>query len=203
MVRDTRPVVPHFHIAYDSHVHIVVAALTWTDRGGGKRRTVVATKSHQNVINESNGDASDQEAKDDGECQCIKGPSSDFCHLRPPNYCGRHGTRSSCRTRRKAITASLRSPPPLEFDAIGVKLQTPLGGSFEGRVTFFRLLVTSFQLVGIVFPLASEFLWLKTCELPLKLCELLLNLSELPYQCIEVFLFHGAPTPECANRTLS
>jgi hypothetical protein len=84
-------------------------------------------------------------------------------------------------------------PPPLKFDAIGVKLQTPLGGSFEGCVTFFCLLVTSFELVGIVFPLASEFLWLKTCELPLKLCELLLNLSELPYQCIEGMLFHAAP----------
>jgi hypothetical protein len=34
------------------------------DQGGGKRRTVVATKSHQNVINECSGDASDQEAKD-------------------------------------------------------------------------------------------------------------------------------------------
>jgi hypothetical protein len=96
-------------------------------------------------------------------------------------HCGRHGTRSSCRTGRKAITASSKSPPPLKFDAIGVKLQAPLGGSSEGRVTSFCLLVTSFELVGIVFPLASEFLWRKTRELPLKLCELLLNISELPH----------------------
>jgi hypothetical protein len=80
-----------------------------------------------------------------------------------------------------AIAASLKSPPPRKFDAIGVKLQAPLGGSSEGRVTFFCLLVTFFELVSIVFPPASEFLWLKTCELPLKLCELLLNLSELSY----------------------
>jgi hypothetical protein len=58
------------------------------DQGGGKRRTVVATKSHQNVINECSGDASDQEAKDDGEYRYINGPPSDFCHLGPPNYWG-------------------------------------------------------------------------------------------------------------------
>jgi hypothetical protein len=61
--------------------------------------------------------------------------------------------------------------PPLKFDAIGVKLQAPLGGSSEGRVTFFCLIITSFGLVGIVCALASEFLWLKTCEVALKLCE--------------------------------
>jgi hypothetical protein len=42
---------------------------------------LLSPQSHQNVINECNGDASDQEANDDGECQYIKGPSSDFCHL--------------------------------------------------------------------------------------------------------------------------
>jgi hypothetical protein len=76
---------------------------------------------------------------------------------------------------------SAMTPPPLKFDAIGVKLQAPLGGSSEGRVAFFCLLIASLELVRIVFALASEFLWLKTCELPLKLCELLLNLSELPH----------------------
>jgi hypothetical protein len=96
-------------------------------------------------------------------------------------HCGKHGTCSSRRAGRKVITASLKSPPPIKFDAIGVKLQAPPGSSSESRITFFCLLVTSFKLVGIVFPLAGEFLWLKTCELPLKRCELLLNLSEPPY----------------------
>jgi hypothetical protein len=59
---------------------------TGGDQGGGKRRTVIATKSHQNATNECNGKASDQEAKDGGHCQYFNGPSSDFCHLEPPNY---------------------------------------------------------------------------------------------------------------------
>jgi hypothetical protein len=42
-----------------------------------------------------------------------------------------------------------------------VKLQAPLGGSSEGRVTFFCLIITSFELVGIVCALASQFLWLR------------------------------------------
>jgi hypothetical protein len=56
----------------------------------------------------------------------------------------RQGTRSDWSTRRTAITALLKSPPPLKLNAVVVKLQAPLGNSSEGRVTFFCLLVTFF-----------------------------------------------------------
>jgi hypothetical protein len=83
------------------------------------------------------------------------------------SYCGITAA-GTAPARAASGAASLKSPPPLKFDAIGLKLQAPLGASSEGRVTFFGLLVTFFELVIIVFPLPSEFLWLKTRELPLK-----------------------------------